>query len=238
MPCTNTSARPALTASSAFRSISDPPIEACPKCGRARSASCSRRPPSSSRGAGSTSPTTPKSGSDSDGGRADRSRIRSRGRQVLRRSRRQQVVRREVVRRQVIGQRNGRQDRVEAEPRRPNPTDAERIRMRQRRVYVGDLRDSVRFSGLLTLGADGAEVDAAQVVAELVGEVRPAQREVHDRLQESELVAGVVADAVDLAAVDRALTSAAAAARWSAESRRSDRVAVSSSAGKISGVRM
>ena len=37
----------------------------------------------------------------------------------------------------------------------------------------------------------------------LLGEIRPAQREVDHRLQESELVAGVVADAFDFAGVDR-----------------------------------
>ena len=48
------------------------------------------------------------------------------------------------------------------------------------------------------------QIDRQQVVAEGLGKVRAPQREVHDRLQESELVAGVVADAVDPAAVNRA----------------------------------
>ena len=38
---------------------------------------------------------------------------------------------------------------------------------------------------------------------ELVGKIRPPQREVHDRLQEAELVAGIVTHALDLARVDR-----------------------------------
>ena len=38
-------------------------------------------------------------------------------------------------------------------------------------------------------------IDAAQVLPERPGQIRPPQREVHDGLQESELVAGVVADA-------------------------------------------
>ena len=42
-----------------------------------------------------------------------------------------------------------------------------------------------------------------EVGRELVGEIGPPQREVHHRLQEPELVAGVVADALDLARVDR-----------------------------------
>ena len=43
----------------------------------------------------------------------------------------------------------------------------------------------------------------AEVGGELVRQIRPAQREVDHRLQEPELVAGVVADAFDLAGVDR-----------------------------------
>ena len=51
----------------------------------------------------------------------------------------------------------------------------------------------------------GVEAEAAQVVAEGLREVRPAQREIHHGLEEPQLVAGVVAHAVDLAAVDRPL---------------------------------
>src|SRR6266542_2575270 len=38
-----------------------------------------------------------------------------------------------------------------------------------------------------------SEVDLLQVLAELIAEVRPPEREVHDRLQEPELIARVVA---------------------------------------------
>ena len=62
-----------------------------------------------------------------------------------------------------------------------------------------------------------------QVVAERLGQIRAPQREVHDRLQEPELVAGVVADAVDLAAVNRPRLEQVRAGRWSAGFRRSDR---------------
>ena len=47
------------------------------------------------------------------------------------------------------------------------------------------------------------EVDPPQILAELIAEVRPPEREVHDRLQEPELIARVVAHAVDPAAKDR-----------------------------------
>ncbi len=47
------------------------------------------------------------------------------------------------------------------------------------------------------------EIDRAQVVGERLREIGPAQREIDDGLQEPELVARVVADAVDVAAVDR-----------------------------------
>ena len=49
------------------------------------------------------------------------------------------------------------------------------------------------------------QIDRLQILGELRREIRPAQREVHHRLQKPELVAGVVPDAVDLAAVDRAI---------------------------------
>src|SRR5690606_26439731 len=48
-----------------------------------------------------------------------------------------------------------------------------------------------------------AEVYRAQVRTELVGQVRPPQREIDDGLQKPQLVAGIVAHAVDAAAVDR-----------------------------------
>ena len=48
-------------------------------------------------------------------------------------------------------------------------------------------------------------IDGREVLRERLGEVRPPQREVHHRLQEPELVARVVADALDLAGVDRPL---------------------------------
>ena len=47
------------------------------------------------------------------------------------------------------------------------------------------------------------QIERRQIRRELVGEIRPAQREIHHGFQESELVAGVVADAFDLARVDR-----------------------------------
>ena len=48
-----------------------------------------------------------------------------------------------------------------------------------------------------------AAFERRQVLGELVGEVGPLQREVDHRLQEAELVAGVVADALHLARVNR-----------------------------------
>src|SRR6266540_4940710 len=49
------------------------------------------------------------------------------------------------------------------------------------------------------------EPKTAQVAPEGLREIRPAQREVDHRLQEPQLVARVVTDAVHLAAIDRAL---------------------------------
>ena len=66
------------------------------------------------------------------------------------------------------------------------------------------------------------EAEFAQVVAEGLREIRPAQREIDDRFQKSQLVAGVVPDAVDLVAVNRPLLAAAAAGRWSTGSLRCD----------------
>src|SRR4249920_185800 len=47
------------------------------------------------------------------------------------------------------------------------------------------------------------EIDPFQILTEVFAEIRPAKREVHDRLQESQLVAGVVAGALDTASVNR-----------------------------------
>ena len=70
--------------------------------------------------------------------------------------------------------------------------------------------ERISVSGRARLG----RVHDAQIRAEVVGEVRTPQREVDDRLQESQLVAGVVANAVDAAAVDRRGSSAGAEGRW------------------------
>ena len=84
----------------------------------------------------------------------------------------------------------------------------------------------------------GRQIEAYEVLAERLREIRPLQREVHDRLQESQLVAGVVPDAVDFAGVERPRAQQLRAGRWSAESRPVRSCAVASSAAKMSGVRM
>ena len=50
-----------------------------------------------------------------------------------------------------------------------------------------------------------AASNAFQILPERPGQIRPPQREIHDGLQEAELVAGVVADAGHLAGVERPL---------------------------------
>ena len=78
----------------------------------------------------------------------------------------------------------------------------------------------------------------SRVLAERLGQIRPAQREVHHRLQEAQLVAGVVAHAVDLERVDRARLQQPpqSVGELDLAGLRSD--AVASSAGKMSGVSM
>ena len=56
--------------------------------------------------------------------------------------------------------------------------------------------------------------DRPQILAERPREIRTPQREIHHRFQESELVAGVVAHAVDHARIERAACAAVVAARW------------------------
>ena len=63
-----------------------------------------------------------------------------------------------------------------------------------------DLADHLR----LVVEVLGAQATLSQVLGERRCQVRTLQREIDDRLQEAELVAGVVAHAVDAAGVDRA----------------------------------
>src|SRR6185503_15339040 len=49
------------------------------------------------------------------------------------------------------------------------------------------------------------QLEAAQVLAEGAAQVRPLQGELHRGLEEAQLVAGVVAGALEAVAVDRAL---------------------------------
>ena len=98
-----------------------------------------------------------------------------------------------------------------AAKRTPSPVSAKR-RERRSRDDKSSTNDPSRIherssgsSKRSDLGRPRLRVDRAQILAEGFREVRPPQREIDDRLQEPQLVAGVVPDAVDAAAVDRAV---------------------------------
>ena len=176
---------------------------------RGRSASCSRRPRFSSRDRACTSPTTPKKSSTE---RAARSSSDS-GDQVRDSPELEQRATSSSSRRRATADKPAKTDKsAERQPTRP--------------------------SGSAYSAPTSSRSRRLQVLAERLGEIRPAQREVDDRLQESELVAGVVADAVDLAAVDRPLLQQPPQAVGQLDLAGAIACAVSSSAGKMSGVRM
>ena len=94
------------------------------------------------------------------------------------------------------------------------------------RDQVGQLKPTSAYFTVLRYSRNGA------------GQLGTLQREVDARLQEPQLVAGVVADAVDLHTRRSAATSADDASRWSAESRLTCPSLVAWSEAKMSGVRM
>ena len=195
--CTNTSATPASHRFEQIQKFSDPPLDVCPNAARAGAQAARRRRRSSSR---------------------DRL-VHHRLREEVRRPTPARPARRaatEVVERsRATASRVGSRAQVDRGTAAPATTSTRRrpaagvktTRSRAERLRATDLSRSI----------------VVQVLAERLGEIRPPQREVHHRLQESELVAGVVADAVDLGSRRSAATSAAAAGRWSAGFRRCDR---------------
>ena len=64
--------------------------------------------------------------------------------------------------------------------------------------------DHVEHQERLASDAD-LQIERFQIAAKRVGQVWTLQREIHHRLQEAQLVAGVVAHAIDLVGVDRAI---------------------------------
>ena len=94
-------------------------------------------------------------------------------------------------------------------------------------------------SKLLSRSECAAPLDVfrAQICAERLAEIGASQREIDHRLQIAKLVAGVVTRALRSRTRRFSAAAAACGGRWSAESRRSRRFAVSRSAGKMSGVR-
>src|SRR5262249_31382459 len=74
---------------------------------------------------------------------------------------------------------------------------------RQRPLWVSGVRVFVADRAS-AFARHRSEVERREVFRKLFREVGPPEREVDDGLEEPELVAGVVADAVDFAGVDRA----------------------------------
>ena len=98
-------------------------------------------------------------------------------------------------------------------PKRPRRATARAARVDERRgsktTSTRPTLDALVDQGLSApasqRGAGPCRSSVSRYSPERLGQLRPPQREVHQRLQESQLVAGVVADAVDLAGVDRPL---------------------------------
>ena len=84
-----------------------------------------------------------------------------------------------------------------------NKTDDERPSIEGATRRSTRTAEAERASTAVARPAPASSSSDSQVLAERAGQVRAPQREVDHRLQEPELVAGVVADAVDLARVDR-----------------------------------
>ena len=165
-----------------IQKFSDPPVDACThvRQGPGAAAACRRRR-FSSRAAAGTSPTTrrraSRGGESSSGERA--ATARSDDEEPKRRRRPTECERR---REPTAARRSpSRPADVDA---RARPADHRRTQPRPAPIF----RSSV-----------------FEILPERLGEVGPLQREVDQRLQESQLVAGVVADAVDLAGVERPL---------------------------------
>ena len=199
------------TAVREIQKFSDPPLDVCPNAAKARSGSCYRRRRSSSRASGCYITDYAKK-SATDG----QDRVSEQQRQS--------------------DSSNG---ASRSPPDRNPTTETSDVASRATSSSTPPAPKDQTPAAAEPAGSTPTFPDRAlQVFAERLREIRPPQREIDDRLQESQLVAGVVADAVDLGSRRSAASSAAAAARWSAGSRRSDPSAVASSAGKMSGVRM
>ena len=98
-----------------------------------------------------------------------------------------------------------RRRRRESRRERLRATATPRPRRRRQRPSKSRRRAGRRKPNRRRLETSAARrvIERRQVFRERLGEVRPPQREVDHRLQEPELVARVVADAFDLARVDR-----------------------------------
>ena len=177
-----------------IQKFSDPPLETCPKCGGARCTSCCRRPAIQFKGSGwyITDYAKKDQGSRGDG-------------EIRRRRRRPRRRRAAPTRREKGEKAETKTDRVEksatratTKPSRPKTstpsTPSRRASTTPAEGVVGRLYASPTGAG---------RSSDVEVGRELVGEVGPPQREVDHRLQEPQLVAGVVADALHLAGVDR-----------------------------------
>ena len=103
------------------------------------------------------------------------------------------------------------EDRVDQDRQRVDAiieSDSGAIRRATRRQPASTPATSAKSSGLREAQQESdadLQIERFEIAAERLGQVGPPEREIHQRLQESELVAGVVAHAVNLARVDRPL---------------------------------
>ena len=183
-----------------IRKFSDPPLEVCPKCGGPVEKLISSPGVSVSRARAGTSTDY-----------AAKARIR-------RRTARTRHAKSTIRRRRPTSPDKSRQARQESKPTRTRRLGDQGRRRRDQDPPKRTLSGRATPDESLRYSRNGSARSGR------------SQREVHDGLQESQLVAGVVADAVDFAGVERARLAAAASGRSSAGSRRLPRSrAVSSS---------
>ena len=184
-----------------IQKFSDPLVDACPRAA-ATSGSCSRRPPFQFKGTGFYITDYPKKTSTTRTRAATRRATRSpltRSRRIVRQQRRCDSA-------------SSASTATKTESKSESKSTKSRVASRSPTADSEDDGAPSSEPAALLAYRSAFRSMLRRYSRELLGEVRPPQREVDDRLQEPELVAGVVADAVDVAAVDRPLLQQAAQA--------------------------
>ena len=186
-----------------IQKFSDPPLETCPKCGGAVR-KLQSAPAFQFKGSGwyitdyakkdQAAPAKDETSGEGDEGASEKDERADKSEKATKADKTEKATRptRPTSRRRRDATRLDVGEHVVRAERRPSDRQA-----------AGDSTTSGLAAGRQRFPAGTSRPSDREVRRELVGEVRPAQREVDDGFQEAELVAGVVADAFDLAGVDR-----------------------------------